>query len=826
MTEAGFGRLLYTDCAPGAGRSGGGGFQVQAQSPGVDKDQSALATGWLLYEVQNPWVVDGRPVADFPPGLAHAAGTGYGTGQSRYVGKEAVGGRQGNHLADCLLTRDAESYGTIRPAQLWGASFWRADAWPTPDCPDFDGDLEPGPLFTLDELTAWARGRAERGAVLAGLLSVLEDAEGPRVVIVSADPAEATRWIAAATLLLPQRRAMDVTFKVFSANPLRARQRVVAVPPNLNPRVGPGLVPGVFVLDAATGRADEAPVSERAAFLAGKLAGDTEADPYDLLDALELAEELSGGSWPTGTAALHAAWALIRPDEPVGATAPVQDWLMSAGAEQLREHGPQLVGMVLAATPSADLLRWLDHAVSDGRLDVDQETVRTRLLAAELADTLAGQRPPAELLPPALLSGKAERDAESELTTALLAGNAGRANVRQFDRLLRLAFRHGVVLPPAPLGDRLHDFAAALIDETNGTWEPRNRALADSILDQVYQELHARFSEPPSPRLKQALSRFCGLFDDRGDYADPLYCHLQAAAIASLAGEQRLARLNAALDDIAGLPADAPEATEAARAFQRALLAWQLADADVALIILERLPSHVDPRIGQRAISFLTAAEARPDTGLLDMLYSLHRNGWRAPSGKLSDLLSGERRVRGFLRLAESADIVTANQFSDAVRLVSGADATVVQLRAAALVDVMLATPSEDLLGAVFASYPTVHEGRGKPKPVTVMITLLGERLAAATDEEQARIAVRLLLAMTLPRLERDQPKRRNRLEELLRDYDAKLSSKDAKRWRAEVRAALAPGSAELRRWDEICTAEPLRPGGMFQQLLIRKSEP
>ncbi len=245
----------------------------------------------------------------------------------------------------------------------------------------------------------------------------------------------------------------------------------------------------------------------------------------------------------------------------------------------------------------------------------------------------------------------------------------------------------------------------------------------------------------------------------------------------------------------------------------------------MAIIILERLPSHVDPRIGQRAISFLTAAEAKPDTGLLDMLYSLHANGWRPPSGKLSDLLNGERRVRGFLRLAESANIVTANEFSQALRLISDADGTVVQLRAAALVDVMLSGHSEDLLGAVLASYPTTQKGRGKPKPVGTMITLLGERLAAATDEEPARIAVRLLLAMTLPRLQRDQPKRRDLLEELLRDYDAKLSPKDAKRWRAQVRAALAPGSPELRLWDELCTVEPLRPGGKFQQLLIRKTE-
>ncbi len=56
--------------------------------------------------------------------------------------------------------------------------------------------------------------------------------------------------------------------------------------------------------------------------------------------------------------------------------------------------------------------------------------------------------------------------------------------------------------------------------------------------------------------------------------------------------------------------------------------------------------------------------------------------------------------------------------------------------------------------------------------------------------------------------------------------FDEKAYEKFLTPYGRQVRTALAPGSAELRRWDEICTAEPLRPGGMFQQLPIRKSEP
>jgi GTPase-associated protein 1, N-terminal domain type 2/GTPase-associated protein 1, middle domain len=827
MTDAGFGRLLYTDCAPGTGRGGGGGFQVQAQSPRVDREGSALATGWLLYEVQNAWVAERRPVEEFPPGFAHVAGPGYGTGQSRYVGKEVMGGRQGNHLADCIVTHDAELYGTIRPAQLYGAKFWQKAPWPTTDCPDYDEDLETGPLLTLDALTGWARERPGRGSALAGLLSVLEDAEGPRAVIVSADPDEAMRWLAAATVLLPQRRAVDVTFKVFSANPLRAQQRMVAAPPDLNPRLRPGLVPGVFILDATTCQADQTPVSERAAFLAGKLADDQDADPYDLLDALELADELSDGVWPTAAAALHAAWALTRPDEPLDDPRQVFAWLRNAGPERLREHGPALVEMALAAASlPVDLLRWLDDAVIGGRLEVDHETVRGRLLAAELAAALAGDPPPEQPLPPARLSVKAERDAESDLTSALLLGDADRMDLGQFDRVLRLACRHRIGLQPSPLRERLHGFAVAWIDTSGANWDPDGAALADNILDEAYDELHARFAEPLSPRLTETLSRFCDLFDDRDDLGDPLYCHLQAAEIARLKGEPgRLARLSMSLGKIARLPAGSPEAAEAALLFQRALIAWHADDTDVALAILDRLPSHVHPKIAERANSFLTAAQARPDTKLLDMLVSLSDNGWQPPSDTLRGLLGSQLAVRGFLAAAARDDIVTSDGLREAVGRICDVDPAVLELRATAVLEALLTTRNPHLTAAVLARYPTTRDGRGKPKPVQTLIRLAAERLSAGTDEEAADITVRLVVAMASQTLQRDQNKRWQRLVDLLRGYDRHLGAKDAKKWQADVRARFAPDSRELREWDDLFAAEPTRPGGKLQNILIRKTE-
>jgi GTPase-associated protein 1, N-terminal domain type 2 len=156
MTGGAFDRLLYTDCKAGTGRGAGGGFQVQAQSAGVDAAQSKMARGWLLYEVPTAWIAERRPVEEFPLGFAHSAEAGYGTAQSCYLGTEATGARQGNHLADCLLTRDQDRYGPTRPAQLWRSQVWRSTAWPTTDCPQLDDAPPVGPL-TVDAIAGWLR---------------------------------------------------------------------------------------------------------------------------------------------------------------------------------------------------------------------------------------------------------------------------------------------------------------------------------------------------------------------------------------------------------------------------------------------------------------------------------------------------------------------------------------------------------------------------------------------------------------------------------------------------------------------------------------------
>ena len=179
---SGFGSLYYTDCVPGQGLQGGGGFQFQAATPGVASEAMHVVQRSALYEPPAAWMRDRRPVADYPRSLAHTAEEGFfATAAGRYLGQEANGTRQGNQFTHAIVTKDPAAYGSVRPAQLWGADWWAQDPAPDTDLPELDPILStPGPLdieTVRDRVGATAD--ATRPARGAGLGAAAPDRPGP-----------------------------------------------------------------------------------------------------------------------------------------------------------------------------------------------------------------------------------------------------------------------------------------------------------------------------------------------------------------------------------------------------------------------------------------------------------------------------------------------------------------------------------------------------------------------------------------------------------------------------------------------------------------------
>ena len=130
MASDDFGAAIYTNCAPGEGLEAVGGMQFQSSSAGVDRETLAVIRRHVIYELPEQLIQEEQPVEEFPPSFAHVHDRVFATAAGVYVGREADGSRQGNHLTHAVVTDDPRAYRSVRPAQLFHAPFWRTEPAP------------------------------------------------------------------------------------------------------------------------------------------------------------------------------------------------------------------------------------------------------------------------------------------------------------------------------------------------------------------------------------------------------------------------------------------------------------------------------------------------------------------------------------------------------------------------------------------------------------------------------------------------------------------------------------------------------------------------
>ena len=183
------------------------------------------------------------------------------------------------------------------------------------------------------------------------------------------------------------------------------------------------------------------------------------------------------------------AWALTVPDSLLGDPAVLFRWLSDADPKLQQEYGPAVAGRILAADPSAAALRWIDRAAAVGRIDIDRPAVRAALLTAEIAEVRSGGTVPAEVLTDVPADASVRRDADSELSSAIVLGPDQQVNL-----LLRLSRRHLIEPQLPPLRDRLSTFAAGWIDHPARDYSPADWALRHEILDLAHDELQERLA--------------------------------------------------------------------------------------------------------------------------------------------------------------------------------------------------------------------------------------------------------------------------------------------------------------------------------------------
>ena len=481
MSGRGFESLFYTDRGPGDRE----GAELQASSAGTTGEMRALVERAAVYEAPVGWRWDDNP-ADRPPSLAHAVDGVYVTARGVHV---AEGDWEGSRFTHAVATLDPQRYGPVRPAQLWDAPWW-SEQPAEGECEQVPADPEPGP-WAVDLLREWVQGLPGGENRLLALLSALDrvhDEGGRRVVFVGPDPGEVVRWIAVATLLLPQERALRIGFRVYATDPQHSGHEVLALHPDWADRFAEaGRGDDFVVFNLVTGSHSEVEPTESAQHWVPRF---LRADPYDVVDAVELSHQFARDRGrDRATVADRLAAGVLVFGEPIDPHATdLADWLVDAPASTSADTVERVTEAVMRAGPDISVLRKLATSVHTGPDELSGQ-VRYALLWAEVNEIVRGydtERPP---LPERPWTGE-----EREKATALVDAAVGNASPELVDRLLRLAARFDLVPRPDRFADSATAFAAWWAEHP-GAVDPERWSCAPPMIRLLREQLASRVGD-------------------------------------------------------------------------------------------------------------------------------------------------------------------------------------------------------------------------------------------------------------------------------------------------------------------------------------------
>ena len=547
MAADDFGTAIYTNCAPGEGLEAVGGMQFQSRSPGVDPETLAVIRRHLIYEPPEQLVQQEQPVEAFPPSFAHVHDRVFATAAGVYIGREADGSRQGNHLTHAIVTDDARAYRSFRPAQMYHAPFWRNEPAASTHSERLPPPLPPGP-FGAEQASQFVRDQPDGADLLAAILLALQahvshggTSPPRRVLFISEDHEAVLHWLTAATLLIPQDEALRIGFKVFTADPARSTLPVVAVHPAWTQSAATVEHDrGYTVFDLVRHEWTARPGSAEALHWARLFC---EADPYDVSEAVELV----GASGLTGPVTRDLAATAVFGRAPDAASAGYLVRWLRTGPPALREaYGGRLVAAV-ARLPDLDLslLREMDIA-TDEQFPGRRDQVRLNLLRRELRNALSDPMRVQPKTPRRPVSPVIEQEAVRLVTEALR-----QAQGAAFDAVLSVSGRFGISVPLDAVHAATVAFVAFWADHPDTAYHPSGWPPTPPVLAMLRDELSARLGD--RPEIADAWwNRLPGWTPDRPDLALPLDRALLSATMKN--GNERT-RLSV-VRTILGRPAD------------------------------------------------------------------------------------------------------------------------------------------------------------------------------------------------------------------------------------------------------------------------------
>jgi hypothetical protein len=348
-----FRQLIYGNWAKGEGLElGRYGFGFQSVSDDVDRQDQDFVQSRLLYQTPTQWATastDMRSPEEYPKSLVYSVSDVGVHGLAAGVYKGAgYDGRQGAHVTHAVITDEAKDFGQIRPAQYFGASWWRTEAADSKVLPPLEPPLTWLPDFDLEGLMEFVAEQDKGLELLVQLLSICEELLNgeTRLLLVGDSARTVSRWVAAATCLLPMPQALLLTFRVFATSISSVPELIVAVHDPSTPDLAQrGVRAGFTVINVDRAEFPDKPPSERARWWVDRL---PDVDPYDLQEAIDLADWLGGDSDERA----RTTSLLIATDSPILTVAEADAAIWSLGhmaSEAFVDYGQDLIDLLKAA---------------------------------------------------------------------------------------------------------------------------------------------------------------------------------------------------------------------------------------------------------------------------------------------------------------------------------------------------------------------------------------------------------------------------------------------------------------------------------------------
>lgn len=724
-----FEAAVYTDCDVGEGLSGNAGMQFQACTAGMTADLQSVVKHHLLYELPDRLIMDTRPVAEFPHSFAHVRqGDVLATASGRYLGQEVKGTRLGNHLTHAIATREPATYGIVRPAQLAGAAFWRPVPFRTTEAEPPPDDWQQGPI-TPQAAASFIVNRPAGPAMLAGLVSVLADPRlgGHRQVAIVTDDADAAlHLLAAATLLLPQRRALEIGFKVFSIDPARSTLPVVVVHPRWSTFAADvDRDQGYAVFDLTSARWSRTPVDPEAQAWADLFCT---TDPDAVAEAVDLAD--ASGLHGVPARAMATAATLEMVPEP-GVMPELVRWLGGQGPSEIREAYGEPVVQALSASTDLGVLRGLVQIAED--YPAQRDGILEALLRAEVTEaaTLVDRARSANLVRWAVPDHL--QPAAREIVTAALRS----ARPAAFAAILTLAAARDVTVHLDQVSDAADAFITDWLADPSAPHRPSTWRTTPPLLPRIEEAIAKRAERTSMARvLADTWWRILRPDPFTADLTKVLDRALLSAAMRGGDGQYRTALVRKNF-------AAAKDRHRGDRGVLRDLakVLWK----DGALPDLEQLLAAADHVTGEPLLDPAIAVDVgwalergpRTPTALADWravmrssLFDAQNEAIREVTRRLEDLEVRERRVRDMLRKPFDATHPTAEAVRNDLVLIRQHDRTFVErLRAlndpAHLHDLLTVLPRDLIDDFLRRTAEDARTGTWSPPRAAVIFTLL-----------------------------------------------------------------------------------------------------